>query len=255
MPSAPRAPLAYTYRTFRFRGAAIMGAISAIDFALWDIAGIHIPIAAGERIYTIREYNVLFSRNAMAHAESAYACAGGCPARKRSRQWQRQKAYRLRRITRWAPSVRMFVYSRLRPWKNFSIMESPDPSLIGNSLNTLFLPARSPGTHSGGSAKGRAQETGNRPYRDGTAPHRLDSISAVQPMGRFFAIHYTNVYAQNLHALRLLPMTVVRNTVHEVLCRKGYRRSGIQRNSGNWLWRVSFGCSGASGFICRDFKP
>ena len=138
MPSAPRAPLAYTYRAFRFRGAANMGAISAIDIALWDIAGIHILIAAGERIYTIREYNVLFSRNAMAHAESAYACAGGCPARKRLRQWQRQKAHRVRRITRWAPSVRMFVHSRLRPWNNFSIMKSPDSSLIGNSLNTLF---------------------------------------------------------------------------------------------------------------------
>ena len=29
----------YMYRCFHFRGAAIMGAISAIDIALWDIAG------------------------------------------------------------------------------------------------------------------------------------------------------------------------------------------------------------------------
>ncbi|WP_110649739.1 mandelate racemase/muconate lactonizing enzyme family protein [Salinicola peritrichatus] len=29
----------YLYRSFHFRGAAIMGAISAIDIALWDIAG------------------------------------------------------------------------------------------------------------------------------------------------------------------------------------------------------------------------
>ncbi|UJL47410.1 mandelate racemase/muconate lactonizing enzyme family protein [Virgibacillus sp. NKC19-16] len=29
----------YMYRSFHFRGAAIMGAISAIDIALWDIAG------------------------------------------------------------------------------------------------------------------------------------------------------------------------------------------------------------------------
>ena len=29
----------YLYRCFHFRGAAIMGAISAIDIALWDIAG------------------------------------------------------------------------------------------------------------------------------------------------------------------------------------------------------------------------
>lgn len=29
----------YMYRCFHFRGAAVMGAISAIDIALWDIAG------------------------------------------------------------------------------------------------------------------------------------------------------------------------------------------------------------------------
>ena len=31
----------YMYRCYHFRGAAIMGAISAIDIALWDIAGKH----------------------------------------------------------------------------------------------------------------------------------------------------------------------------------------------------------------------
>ncbi len=36
----------YMYRCFHFRGAAIMGAISAVDIALWDIAGQHygVPI-------------------------------------------------------------------------------------------------------------------------------------------------------------------------------------------------------------------
>ncbi|MEG0146806.1 MAG: galactokinase, partial [Clostridia bacterium] len=29
----------YLYRCYHFRGAAIMGALSAIDIALWDIAG------------------------------------------------------------------------------------------------------------------------------------------------------------------------------------------------------------------------
>ena len=31
----------YMYRSFHFRGAAVMGALSAIDIALWDIAGKH----------------------------------------------------------------------------------------------------------------------------------------------------------------------------------------------------------------------
>ena len=34
----------YAYRAFHFRGAAIMGAISAIDIALWDIAGKHFQV-------------------------------------------------------------------------------------------------------------------------------------------------------------------------------------------------------------------
>ena len=34
----------YMYRCFHFRGAAIMGAISAIDIALWDIAGKHYKV-------------------------------------------------------------------------------------------------------------------------------------------------------------------------------------------------------------------
>ncbi|MBM3956943.1 MAG: galactokinase, partial [Gemmatimonadetes bacterium] len=34
----------YMYRFSHFRGAAIMGAISAIDIALWDIAGKHFGV-------------------------------------------------------------------------------------------------------------------------------------------------------------------------------------------------------------------
>ena len=36
----------YLYRWTHFRGAAIMGAISAIDIALWDIAGKHFGVPA-----------------------------------------------------------------------------------------------------------------------------------------------------------------------------------------------------------------
>ncbi|MFN2156174.1 MAG: galactokinase, partial [Anaerolineae bacterium] len=34
----------YLYRWSHFRGAAIMGALSAIDIALWDIAGKHLGV-------------------------------------------------------------------------------------------------------------------------------------------------------------------------------------------------------------------
>src|SRR5919109_3107198 len=38
----------YMYRSTHFRGAAIMGALSAIDIALWDVAGKHfgVPVYA-----------------------------------------------------------------------------------------------------------------------------------------------------------------------------------------------------------------
>src|ERR1700756_1046744 len=36
----------YMYRWSHFRGAAVMGAISAIDIALWDIAGKHFGVPA-----------------------------------------------------------------------------------------------------------------------------------------------------------------------------------------------------------------
>ena len=38
----------YMYRSFHFRGAAVMGALSAIDIALWDITGKHhgVPVYA-----------------------------------------------------------------------------------------------------------------------------------------------------------------------------------------------------------------
>ncbi|WP_110654713.1 mandelate racemase/muconate lactonizing enzyme family protein [Salinicola halimionae] len=51
----------YLYRSFHFRGAAIMGAISAIDIALWDIAGqwfdapIH-TLLGGESRKKVRAY-------------------------------------------------------------------------------------------------------------------------------------------------------------------------------------------------------
>ncbi len=51
----------YMYRCFHFRGAAVMGAISAIDIALWDIAGKYydVPVyrlAGGQCRDKIRTY-------------------------------------------------------------------------------------------------------------------------------------------------------------------------------------------------------
>src|SRR6266567_779053 len=54
----------YMYRSTHFRGAAIMGALSAIDIALWDIAGKHfgVPVYAllgaktGQAIDAVRQF-------------------------------------------------------------------------------------------------------------------------------------------------------------------------------------------------------
>ena len=82
----------YLYRCSHFRGAAIMGALSAVDIALWDIAGkhfgvpyfkpyaaqkIHIPIATGERLHTIYEFEMLLARNAVQYVRPDVCMAGG----------------------------------------------------------------------------------------------------------------------------------------------------------------------------------
>lgn len=56
----------YIYRCWHFRGAAIMGAISAIDIALWDIAG---------KFYDTPVYNLLGGR--CRDKARVYAHAGG----------------------------------------------------------------------------------------------------------------------------------------------------------------------------------
>ncbi len=56
----------YMYRCWHFRGAAIMGAISAIDIALWDIAG---------KFYDTAVYNLLGGR--CRDKVRVYAHAGG----------------------------------------------------------------------------------------------------------------------------------------------------------------------------------
>src|SRR5215469_16551329 len=55
----------YMYRSTHFRGAAIMGALSAIDIALWDIAGKHFgvpvyPLLGGKTRDTARVYYHVF---------------------------------------------------------------------------------------------------------------------------------------------------------------------------------------------------
>lgn len=56
----------YMYRCWHFRGAAIMGAISAIDIAMWDIAG---------KFYDTPVYNLLGGR--CRDKARVYAHAGG----------------------------------------------------------------------------------------------------------------------------------------------------------------------------------
>src|SRR5437764_14353681 len=66
----------YLYRSTHFRGAAIMGALSAIDIALWDIAGKHfgVPVYAllgGKTRHKVRVYYHVLG-------ESIEALVDGC---------------------------------------------------------------------------------------------------------------------------------------------------------------------------------
>ena len=148
----------------------------------------------------------------MVHAESVYVCAGES-VRSETKGVQIAPHNLLGSVSSdvcLQPAAAM---------ENFAIMESPDPSLIGSSLNSFYLPTRSPGTHSGGSAKGRAEKTGNSPYRNGTAPHRLDTISAVRPMGSFYTL-----YKQKHMRKTFMRSGFVHgrgaNTAHKDLCKR-----------------------------------
>src|SRR5215210_3883766 len=57
----------YLYRCSHFRGAAIMGALSAVDIALWDIAGKHFGVPCyqlmgGQTRHKARVYHHVFGR-------------------------------------------------------------------------------------------------------------------------------------------------------------------------------------------------
>ncbi|MGE4584729.1 MAG: mandelate racemase/muconate lactonizing enzyme family protein [Sphaerochaeta sp.] len=58
----------YLYRCYHFRGAAIMGALSAVDIALWDIAGKYfgVPVyqlLGGKTRDSVRTYYHVFGKN------------------------------------------------------------------------------------------------------------------------------------------------------------------------------------------------
>ncbi len=78
----------YLYRFSHFRGAAVMGALSAIDIALWDIAGkyFHVPVyklLGGKCRDKVRVYNHTAGRteeelieNAVKGVEEGYTALG-----------------------------------------------------------------------------------------------------------------------------------------------------------------------------------
>lgn len=62
----------YMYRSYHFRGAAIMGAISAIDIALWDIAGKYYQAPVWQLLGVLR--------NTGKFSEMRWICAWNCTA-------------------------------------------------------------------------------------------------------------------------------------------------------------------------------
>lgn len=62
-----------------------MGAISAIDIALWDIASKHfnVPIATGERLLALQEFEMLLSREAAEYVRPDLCTVGGLTGAKK----------------------------------------------------------------------------------------------------------------------------------------------------------------------------
>jgi galactonate dehydratase len=75
----------YLYRWTHFRGAAIMGALSAVDIALWDIAGKHFGVPV---------YQLLGGT-----CGQTCVCVVASPMRRKSRPWPKHGTCRWCRTT------------------------------------------------------------------------------------------------------------------------------------------------------------
>jgi len=86
----------------------------------------HVPIATGERIHTIQEYDMLFSRNAMAYARVSPGVCGGISGTKKIAALAEAKGIMLVPHTPLSPVSAVACMHIATSTDNFSILELPD---------------------------------------------------------------------------------------------------------------------------------
>lgn len=86
----------------------------------------HIPIATGERIHTIQEYDMLFSRNAAAYARVSVCLCGGITGTKKIAALAEAKGIMLVPHTPLSPVSAVACMHIATSTDNFAILELPD---------------------------------------------------------------------------------------------------------------------------------
>ena len=86
----------------------------------------HVPIATGERIHTIQEYEMLFSRNAMAYARVSVCLCGGITGAKKIAHLAEAHGVMLVPHTPLSPVSAVACMHIATSTDNFSVLELPD---------------------------------------------------------------------------------------------------------------------------------
>lgn len=91
---------------------------------------INVPIATGERIHTIQEYEMLFSRNAMAYARTDVCMCGGITGTKKIAAIAEAQGVQLVPHNPLSPVSTAACIQTAVSTENFAIMELPDHSTV-----------------------------------------------------------------------------------------------------------------------------
>lgn len=86
----------------------------------------HVPIATGERIHTIQEYDMLFSRNAMSYARVSVCLCGGITGTKKIAAMAEAKGIMIVPHTPLSPVSAVACMHIATSTDNFAILELPD---------------------------------------------------------------------------------------------------------------------------------
>ena len=131
----PAEAIAFAHKVERFTPMFLEDPIPPDNFdEMANVAaGVHVPIATGERIHTIQEYNMLFSRNAMAYARTCVCLCGGLSGAKKIAAMAEAKGVQIVPHNPLSPVSSAVCLQLAAAVENFAIMELPDHSMAATT--------------------------------------------------------------------------------------------------------------------------